>query len=667
MFNKLLIANRGEIACRIVKTARQLGIRTVAVYSDADAGAAHVAMADEAYRIGPPSPRESYLDIEAVLSAAKQARADAIHPGYGFLSENAAFAAACDEAAITFVGPPVAAIEAMGSKSESKRIMENAHVPLIPGYHGDDQSPERLAAEAAAIGYPVLLKASAGGGGRGMRVVTAPGEFADALDGARREATGAFGDDHMLIETYVTGPRHVEIQIFADTHGNIVHLFERDCSAQRRHQKIIEEAPAPGLSEVVRTRMCETAIAAARAIGYVGAGTVELLLDRSGHFYFMEMNTRLQVEHPVTELVTGEDLVEWQLLVAAGDPLPRHQDELRLHGHAIEARLYAEDPAKKFMPSTGRLSHLRFPQRDPLVRIDSGVREGDEISFYYDPMIAKIIAWAETREQAAARLAQALRETEAVGVTTNARFLAKLVSHPRFVEGAIDTGFVAEHGADLVEPAAPITDDVLAAGTLVQLLEREEHSAIRGRKSADPYSPWSDASGWRLNGRSTSTFAYAHGDTMPVVRATPDGAGYALNVPSGETLDGTIERTNGARLTLTLGGVRRTLSAVREGGTLTLLIDGVRYDLQPYDPAEAVSDQHVAPGSLNAPMPGKVIAVNVESGQRVRRGTTVMVMEAMKMEHNIIAPEDGTVRQLHYAVGDMVDEGAELLAIAADE
>ena len=450
MFKRLLIANRGEIACRVIRTARRLGIRCVAVYSDADEGALHVAVADEAFRVGPAPARESYLDIEAILGAAERARADAIHPGYGFLSENAGFAEACAARGIVFVGPPAEAIRAMGSKREAKRLMEAAGVPLVPGYHGADQSPDRLRREAEAIGWPVLLKASAGGGGRGMRAVEGPADFDAALAGAKREAQAAFGDDSMLIERFVTEPRHVEVQVFADRRGSFVHLFERDCSAQRRHQKVIEEAPAPGIGEKLRAAMCEAALAAARAIGYEGAGTVEFLLDPGGEFWFMEMNTRLQVEHPVTELVTGTDLVEWQLRVASGEPLPLAQEEIAVRGHAIEARLYAEDPARGFLPSTGKLVHLRLPEGEPWpgsrpegsanggaagesgIRVDAGVRTGDTVSMYYDPMIAKVIAWGPDRDAAADRLAAALAATEVVGLTANAGFLRSLVEHPRF-------------------------------------------------------------------------------------------------------------------------------------------------------------------------------------------------------------------------------------------
>jgi 3-methylcrotonyl-CoA carboxylase alpha subunit len=666
MFRKLLIANRGEIACRIIKTARRLGVATVAVYSDADAQALHVSLADEAHRIGPPTPAESYLDSAAILDAAKRAGADAIHPGYGFLSENAAFAQACASAGITFVGPPVEAIQSMGSKSESKRIMSEADVPLIPGYHGEDQSSTRLRAEAQTVGYPILLKASAGGGGRGMRVVKGADEFDAALEGAKREAKGAFGDDKMLIETYVTGPRHVEIQVFGDTHGNMVHLFERDCSAQRRHQKIIEEAPAPGLDNTLRERMYKVAIAAAKAIGYVGAGTVELLLDSTGRFFFMEMNTRLQVEHPVTELITGEDLVEWQLRVASGEPLPKQQSELRVQGHAVEARLYAENPRKNFMPSTGHLAHLRFPERDPLVRVDSGVRSGDDISFYYDPMIAKVIAWGESREDAVTRLAQALRATEVVGVTANAEFLAALVEHRVFVAGGIDTSFVVEYGPELIQPEKAPDDTALGLAALCVLLEHRENVQARAANTTDPHSPWAVSDSWRMNLLAQTTMEFTHGSDTFCVAVSSQHDGYTLSLPSGRTVTASAERLSPHRLQTTLDGVRREISALTQAPKMTLFVEGQRFELNIVDRASVSEDASLAGGSLNAPMPGKVIAVNVEAGKRVRRGTTVMVMEAMKMEHNIVAPADGVVAEIRFQIGDLVDEDAQLLVINAD-
>ena len=489
MFSKILIANRGEIACRVIRTARRLGIHTVAVYSDADAKALHVEMADEAINIGPAPARDSYLRAEAILDAAKRTGAEAIHPGYGFLSENAAFAEACADAGVVFIGPPASSIRAMGGKSEAKALMETAGVPLVPGYHGEDQSPELLRAEAKRIGFPVLIKASAGGGGKGMRVVTSLEEFDDQLNGAKREAINSFGDDRVLIERYVTRPRHVEIQVFADTQGNCVYLFERDCSIQRRHQKVVEEAPAPNLDPHTRRRMGEAAVAAAKAIGYVGAGTVEFLLDEDGSFFFMEMNTRLQVEHPVTEYITGQDLVEWQLRVAAGGPLPLNQDQLSIHGHAIEVRLYAEDPQKGFLPQTGRLEHLVFPPEDAFVRVDTGVRSGDAISIHYDPMIAKLIVWADDRSSAVRRLRTALSQTQVVGLGANTEFLLAIASHPAFLAADLDTGFIERHETDLLPEPAPAGDDVLALAALGVLLERSAKAQGQGSRLRRPVQP----------------------------------------------------------------------------------------------------------------------------------------------------------------------------------
>src|SRR5215204_3100414 len=496
MFAKLLIANRGEIACRVIRTARRMGIATVAVYSAADMAALHVAMADEAYPIGPPPPRQSYLNIDAVIEAACDSGAEAVHPGYGFMSENAEFAETCAAAGVVFIGPPPQAIRAMGSKAAAKALMEKHGVPVVPGYHGADQDDARLLAEADRIGFPVLIKASAGGGGRGMRIVASKGEFARALDGARREAKGAFGDDTMLLERYLERPRHIEVQVFGDSHGNLVHLFERDCSIQRRHQKIVEEAPAPGLDSTRRQQIGEAAVAAARAVGYVGAGTVEFIMQSSGaelggeRFYFMEMNTRLQVEHPVTEAVTGLDLVEWQLRVAAGEQLPVKQDELGLRGHAIEVRLYAENPARGFLPVTGTLHRLHFPEGDG-VRVDTGVREGDAVTPFYDPMIAKIIAGGENRDAARMRLGRALADTAVLGLATNLGFLARVVADPDFAAGAVDTGFIERRGDSLLAPAGPPPDAALAAAALYRFL-----SASEPGQAPDP---WSRGDGWRLN------------------------------------------------------------------------------------------------------------------------------------------------------------------------
>src|SRR4051794_17430439 len=523
MFSRILIANRGEIAWRVIRTARRMGIDTVAVYSEVDEGALHVAMADEARPIGPPSPRQSYLNIEAVVAASRDSFAEAVHPGYGYLSENAEFAEACAAAGIVFIGPSPDAIRAMGSKAAAKALMEAHGVPVVPGYHGADQDDSRLLAEAERIGFPVMIKASAGGGGRGMRVVADASEFARALDGARREAKGAFGDDTVLIERYLERPRHIEVQIFGDSDGNIVHLFERDCSIQLRHQKIVEEAPAPGLTQERRLYIGEAAVAAARAVDYVGAGTVEFIAEQDGErFYFMEMNTRLQVEHPVTEAITGLDLVEWQFRIAAGEKLPLCQDEIALSGHAIEVRLYAENPARGFLPATGTLHRLHLPQGDPgddAVRVDTGVRPGDTVTPFYDPMIAKIIAHGEDRAAARGRLSRALADTAVLGVTTNLGFLARVVGDPNFSAGAVDTGFVEHRRESLLASTDPPPAPVLAAAVLDRLLSRE--ASARSAVRADP---WSRRDGWRLNLASApSDFLFRCGETEYALAATETG------------------------------------------------------------------------------------------------------------------------------------------------
>ena len=723
MFRRLLIANRGEIACRVARTARRLGIRCIAVYSDADANALHVAAADEAHRIGPPPARESYLDAEAILDAARRAGADAIHPGYGFLSENPDFAERCTARGIAFVGPPAAAIRAMGSKSEAKRLLAGTGVPLVPGYHGDDQAPERLAREADAAGWPVLVKAAAGGGGRGMRVVERAEDFGAALVGARREARAAFGDEKMLIERYVAKARHVEVQVFADRHGNFVHLFERDCSVQRRHQKVVEEAPAPGFGVGggdgdedgdrgeagigaggkggPRTAMCEAALAAARAIGYEGAGTVEFLLDRGGRFWFIEMNTRLQVEHPVTELVTGIDLVEWQLRAAAGEPLPLGQDALAVRGHAVEARLYAEDPGRGFLPSTGRLAHLRLPAaagRDPAirgtdperegpvpgdaggVRVDTGVRAGDTVSMYYDPMLAKIVAWGPSRENALDRLAGALAATEVVGPVVNADFLRALVAHRRFRAGGVHTRFIEEHLDDLLSPPppnpereadAPEDEDLAVAAWAAAGAEDEKHGAAGGGE--DPWSPWRRRDHWRLNGTGERIVRLrAGGEPYPVtVRAIGAAGGgaeraYRLHLPSGAetTIRGEPAGGGNGRWRLDVGGVSGRASVVRAGDRLVVFRGGRRREFEVHDPG-AVSGGLEMAGGLTAPMPGRIVSVLVAPGESVREGQALVVLEAMKMEHTLAAPADGAVEEVRFAPGDLVDEAAELVVLAA--
>jgi 3-methylcrotonyl-CoA carboxylase alpha subunit len=661
MFRKILIANRGEIACRVMCTAHRMGIRTVAVYSDADRDARHVRLADEARRIGPPAARESYLNAEAILAAARSAGAEAIHPGYGFLSENEDFARACAKAGIVFIGPTPEAIAAMGDKSAAKQLMEKAHVPLVPGYHGERQEPAFLAKEAERIGYPVLIKACAGGGGKGMRVVRGAAEFKAALEGAQREAKSAFGDERVLIERCLERPRHIEVQVFGDTHGNFVHLFERDCSVQRRHQKVLEEAPAPGMTEKRRREMGEAAVAAARAVNYVGAGTVEFIAEQDGRFYFMEMNTRLQVEHPVTEMITGLDLVEWQLRIAAGEPLPRKQGDLAIRGHAIEARLYAEDPARDFLPQSGRLAHLRFPEDAADLRTDTGVESGASITPHYDPMIAKLIAWGADRPAALARLASALDEVEIAGLRTNVEFLARTVRSRAFAAAQLDTGLIERSRAELFPPWAPLSDEVLAAAAYAELLAEEDAARVRAAASADPHSPWDRVDGWRLNQDSHHAFAFAEGDARHVVTVHFRGAGHRIGIAGRElALEG--ECLADGRLLLRLDGRATKARAVRDGRDWHVFIGGSHRRLTLHDELEGL-DVDAGGGSLAAPTPGKVIAVMVKPGDKVSKGAPLLILEAMKMEHTIFAPGDGVVKEIHYAAGEQVPEGAELLRL----
>jgi 3-methylcrotonyl-CoA carboxylase alpha subunit len=657
MFRSLLVANRGEIACRVLRTARRLGLRTVAVYSDADERALHVELADEAVRIGPAAARESYLSIPAIIEAARRSGAEAIHPGYGFLSENADFATACAQAGIAFVGPPAAAIRAMGSKIAAKRMMEAAGVPLVPGYHGDDQGAAELESHAARIGYPLLIKASAGGGGKGMRVVQAAGEFRAALEGARREALKAFADDRVLLERYLRRPRHVEIQVFADQQGQCIHLHERDCSIQRRHQKIIEEAPAPGLPPQMRERMGAAAVTAARAVGYQGAGTVEFIVG-DGEFYFMEMNTRLQVEHPVTEMITGIDLVEWQIRVAAGEPLPLTQDRVRIEGHALEARLYAEDPEREFLPSTGTVAHLRWPDPDPAIRIDAGIRQGDAVTVHYDPLLAKLIAHGPDRESAVRRLEQALRHCEIVGLTTNLGLLRAVSSHPQFQAADLHTGFIDQHHARLFASRAPEADlPLLALAALGWVL-------VRTRDPGTAAGPWDAHDGWRLNAPSQiECHLRWNGKPLTVALARTEKGWRAQVGSASVTLAAHFIGTD--RLAARLDGEEcevRWLDLERE---LCVIRDGHVVSVQWDDPAAAATREAHA-GGLVSPMPGHVLQVLVKPTERVRRGQALMIIEAMKMEHTIVAPADGVVRALHFASGDRVEEGAELLELEAD-
>ena len=625
MMGSLLIANRGEIACRIVRTARRLGIRTIAVYSDADANALHAREANEAVRIGPSPARESYLVGDRIIAAAKETGAEAIHPGYGFLSENADFAQTVIDAGLVWVGPSPASIRAMGLKDAAKKLMAEAGVPVTPGYHGEDQAPERLAREAKAIGWPVLIKAVAGGGGKGMRKVEAAGEFPDMLESCRREAAAAFGDDRVLIEKYIDRPRHIEVQVFGDSHGNIVHLFERDCSLQRRHQKVIEEAPAPGMDEATRAAVCEAAVKAARAVDYVGAGTVEFIADaseglRPDRIWFMEMNTRLQVEHPVTEEITGEDLVEWQLRVAAGEPLPKRQDELEIRGHAVEARLYAEDPAHQFLPSTGRLDHFVLPRT---VRIDSGVEEGDRISPWYDPMIAKLIAHGPSRELAIDELIGALEAVEVWPVRTNAGFLARAAADSDFLAGEVDTGFIPAKLETLVPDPAP-SESVWNLAAMAML-------AADFGPAEQEEGPWASLPGFRPNAPAAARISLRHGAATRTIEA------------GGE---------------LPLEGV-----ATAEGGSVLVFADGQAFAFALPGAGGAGGGGDSLDGDVESPMPGRVIAVEVAAGAEVKRGQKLLTLEAMKMEHSLTAPFDGMVTELNVGEGAQVTEGTLLVRI----
>ncbi|UTW12768.1 acetyl-CoA carboxylase biotin carboxylase subunit [Marinobacterium rhizophilum] len=658
MFSKILIANRGEIACRVIKTAHRLGIRCVAVYSEADSNARHVAMADEAFLLGPAPSSESYLRSDRIIEIALACGAQAIHPGYGFLSENTGFAQACEDNGIAFIGPPASAIAAMGSKSAAKAIMQDAGVPLVPGYHGDDQTPALLKQEAEKCGFPLLLKAVAGGGGKGMRVVESLGEFDEALASACREAKNAFGNPDMLIERYLTQPRHVEIQVFCDSQGNGVYLAERDCSVQRRHQKVIEEAPAPGLSDATRKAMGEAAVLAAQAIDYVGAGTVEFLYDVDGSFFFMEMNTRLQVEHPVTEMITGQDLVQWQLQIAAGEPLPLQQHEVSINGHAFEARIYAEDPDNDFLPATGRLSYLRTPTESEHVRVDTGVIEGDEVSVYYDPMIAKLIVWDDDRERALARLAKALGDYRIGGIKTNVRFLRNLALAAPFRAAELDTGFIDKHQA-LLFPAAKLDPQECLLMAACFFLQSDKAGLAA---ASDPYSPFGRQTSWRLNSSFARPMQLVHGEQQHDLRILEQDQGYDISLDGARySVSATL---NGDTLDVIINGHRRTVYGYRDETRLTLMDQGEQFACQLHVETFGAAD-HQGDASLAAPMNGAVVAVLVEPGQAVSKGDTLVVMEAMKMEHSIRAPRDGIVSAVYFAEGELVSDGAELVALDA--
>ncbi len=669
MFDKILIANRGEIACRVAATARRLAVKTVAVYSDADATAKHVAACDEAVHIGGSAPKDSYLRWEKIIEAARATGAQAIHPGYGFLSENEDFAKACAEAGLVFIGPPPAALLAMGLKAESKQLMEKAGVPLVPGYHGADQDPALLKREADRIGYPVLIKASAGGGGKGMRAVDKAEDFDAALASCKREAINSFGDDAVLVEKYVQRPRHIEIQVFGDTHGNCVYLFERDCSVQRRHQKVLEEAPAPGMTEALRQAMGQAAVNAARAVDYVGAGTVEFIVEQTGgydrpdqmKFYFMEMNTRLQVEHPVSEAITGLDLVEWQLRVASGEPLPLRQEDLRIHGHAIEARICAENPDNNFLPSTGTLHVYRKPpatafERAPnAVRIDDGVREGDAISPFYDSMIAKLIVHGANRAEALARLDEALAQVHIVGLATNVQFLRHVVRSPSFAQAKLDTALIQRESAVLFHQQ-PVGLPLAAAAAVARTLLDE-----RAQEGADPFSR---RDGWRSHGVSQRGFDLSF-NGEPAQATLTYGRGGTLRLSAG-ALTGALQfQQLAGGLDLHFAGERLLAQTYRHGEALHVFAGRGAAELLVLDPMAHAGDVQPEGGRLTAPMPGKVVSFAVKAGDTVTKGQPLAVMEAMKMEHTIAAPEGGVVEELLYAPGDQVTEGAELLRLAS--
>lgn len=658
--HKLLIANRGEIACRIIRTAKKMGIQTVAIYSAADEEAQHVKQADEAFYIGPAPANQSYLQGQRIIDIALQCGATLIHPGYGFLSENAAFAQLCQDNQIKFIGPPVAAIDAMGSKSEAKKIMQAVNVPLVPGYHLDAQDLSTLKTEAAKIGYPVLLKAAAGGGGKGMRVVNHENEFEDVLHAAKREAKASFGDEHMLIEKYLLQPRHIEIQVFFDEFGEGVYLFERDCSIQRRHQKVIEEAPAPGMLPALREKMGHAALDAARAIGYVGAGTVEFLLDSEQHFYFMEMNTRLQVEHPITEMITGQDLVQWQIKVALGLPLPRKQSQLSINGHAFEARIYAEDANNQFLPSTGTLDFLAAPESTAHVRIDSGVIQGDAVSSYYDPMIAKLIVWDIDRANALIKLRKALSEFYVDGLTTNIDFLSRLSRLEAFEQADIDTGFIEQHETALFPTTSLANQDYITAALLILASQNPPSSAFQHTYGyAKSANPWQIQDHWRMNLQHSFELKLSVDEQTTTLLVICENGHYVIQL--GDQISRCQVVIDDHQLDVTIDGAKKRyifnrysthFSLFTEQGKLTISIDTDDF---------THSDSHTE-NSLCAPMNGTVVHLAVAQGDQVEQGQAIVTMEAMKMEHTLYASEAGTVTEFYYQPGDLVEEGAELLA-----
>jgi 3-methylcrotonyl-CoA carboxylase alpha subunit len=655
-FRTLLIANRGEIACRVIRTARAIGLRTVAVYSEADSDAMHVAMADDAVLLGPARARDSYLNIDRLIEAARQTDAEAVHPGYGFLSENAEFAQACAKAGLVFVGPTAEMMIAMGSKSGSKTLMEKAGVPLVPGYHGENQDDATLSKATDRIGFPVLVKASAGGGGRGMRVVRSAAELGPAIVSAKREAKAAFGDDRMLIEKYVDNPRHIEVQVIGDSHGNLLSLFERECTLQRRHQKVIEEAPSPTLDAKQREAVCEAARKAAGAVNYVGAGTIEFVSDGKDVF-FIEMNTRLQVEHPVTELITGIDLVEWQLRVAFGEKLPLRQDQVKMNGHAIEARVYAENPNKNFMPSVGRIRSWRLPAQTDGLRIDAGYREGDAVSPYYDAMLAKVIAWAPTRQAAIDRLNRGLEETDVRGVVTNIPFLSALVTHPKVRANKIDTGFI-ERELKVLTPAAGAPGDLELAGAVAAIMGAEASAARR-----DAQSPW-HTFGWMPVGRRERMFLFRAGQGVEKKVTLHYGNGPSTLVVDNNDEIGFASRASElGGYDVTLGGVKSHIAAIIEGQELYLRTRKGRFELHWVDPFGGEDEEQAGEDKIVAPLPGTVVALLAEEGATLEKGAPILTLEVMKMEQTLRAPFAGVLKKIKCKVGDIVQEGVELAEI----
>ena len=654
MFHKILIANRGEIACRVIRTCRALAVRTVAVHSEVDAHAMHVEMADEAHAIGGPRPVDSYLRGDRIIAVARECGAEAIHPGYGFLSENEDFARAVEAAGLAFIGPTPEVIAKMGLKDRAKAILEKAGVPVVPGYHGSEQGDALLRSEASRIGYPFLIKAIAGGGGKGMRLVTRAAEFDAQLAAARREAKGAFGDDRVLLERFVQDPHHIEFQVFGDTHGNYVHLFERECSIQRRHQKVLEETPSPFVDSALRASMGEAAVACARAIGYRGAGTVEFIVGSDRQFFFMEMNTRLQVEHPVTEMITGEDMVEWQLRVAAGESLPRAQSAIRSAGHAIEVRICAENPASQFLPETGLIAVLRSPPEAREVRLDTGVREGDEVSVFYDPMIAKLVVWGNDRAEAARRMAESLSQTEILGVVTNLAFLERVVAHPAYLAGETDTGFIDRHCADLLPPPGDVPVEALVAAAA--RVYRDELAGSRRN------SPWDDASGWRLNQAATRRMEFRRADGQCVSVDAEMGAGHAKVSVAGRSHRVVLGPGDGERLQIALDDEIFFARVLRHGQVISAATPAGRHALTLVDPFHYDPPDLLPDARLTALMPGRVVKVLANAGDTVKKGQELMILEAMKMEHTLVSPRDGVVERVAFAAGDLVPADALLFA-----